>query len=251
MRMTIKVALTALALAGGAAAIATPAAAQGFGLGFGPGGGITFSYDSGGYCDQWGCPDDFWDMPVYYGAVFAGGQWYDGPVYYRDGRLGREYWIHGAWRRDEWRGPHPGWWRPGRYGPALGMDYYRQHNFHGRWDNGPGRPGPNFGPRGDDRGNFGPRDRFNGPQGGPPNNGPNNQPGPQGRPQPAPPAGNAAPGNPWRGFDPRQRFQQRGAQPNGAPQAPAQAAPAPAAPAPAGAPGGGGDRGDRRGPPQQ
>src|SRR5579872_284567 len=96
-------ALTALVLAG-TAVIATPASAQSFGLGFGPGGGITFSYDSGGYCDSFGCPDDFWDMPVFYGPVFWNGAWYDGPVYYRDWYGRRQYWIHGAWRFDEWRG---------------------------------------------------------------------------------------------------------------------------------------------------
>ena len=131
MRTTLKVTLAAMALAGAAA---TPAAAQQFGLGIGPHGGISFSYDSGGYCDRWGCPDSFWDMPVYYGSVFVDGQWYDGPAYFRDWHGIREYWIHGGWHRDEWRGPHPSWWREGRYGPSLGMDYYRQHNFHGRWD---------------------------------------------------------------------------------------------------------------------
>jgi hypothetical protein len=185
MRTTLKAAIAVLGLAG-AAAIATPAAAQQFGLGIGPDGGISFSYDSGGYCDQWGCPDDFWDMPVYYGSVFFAGQWYDGPVYYRDWYGAREYWIHGQWRHDEWRGPHPGWWRAGHYGPALGMDYYRSHNFHGRWDNNRGNDrGRNFGPP-DNRGrDFAPRDNrrdnFNGrgnsqaqPQQGPSN------PAPQG-----------------------------------------------------------------------
>ena len=134
MRSSIKTALAALVVAGGAA-VAAPASAQSFGLSVGPNGGIGFSYDSGGYCDAWGCPDDFWNMPVYYGPVFWGGYWYDGPLYYRVVYGQRQYWIHNGWRYDEWRGPRPGWWRPGRIGPALGMEYYRDHGFHGRWDN--------------------------------------------------------------------------------------------------------------------
>jgi len=167
MKIDLKTALAALALTAGAAA-AMPASAQSFDLGFGPQGGINFSYDSGGYCDPFGCPDDFWDMPVYYGPVFWEGQWYDGPLYYRDDYGRRQYWIHGGWRFDEWRGPHPGWWREGHYGPPLGMDFYRSHGFHGRWDHdgaGYGRGG--YGPgldrrdgggfiRPDDRGRGGP-----------------------------------------------------------------------------------------------
>lgn len=234
MRTTLKAAIAAMALAGAAAA-ATPAAAQQFGLGIGPNGGISFSYDSGGYCDQWGCPDNFWDMPVYYGAVFFAGQWYDGPVYYRDWRGEREYWIHGQWRRDEWRGPRPGWWRAGRFGPPLGMDYYRTHNFHGRWDQdrrndrggnfGPGdNRGQNFGPRGDDR-----RGGFNGPR--------NNQPdqrgnfGNQGAPQTRPQQGDDRRGfNDPRNNQPDQRgnFGNQGA-PQGRPQSNVAPAAAPAA----------------------
>ena len=33
---------------------------------------ISFSSDPGGYCDDWGCPDDFWDLPVFYGPVSCG-----------------------------------------------------------------------------------------------------------------------------------------------------------------------------------
>jgi len=58
MKTAWKAALGVLAFAGAMAA--TPAAAQSFGFGFGPQGGISFSYDSGGYCDDFGCPDDFW-----------------------------------------------------------------------------------------------------------------------------------------------------------------------------------------------
>ena len=243
MRTTLKAAIAAMALTGAAFA-ATPASAQQFGLGIGPNGGISFSYDSGGYCDQWGCPDAFWDMPVYYGPVFFSGQWYDGPVYYRDWRGEREYWIHGQWRRDEWRGPRPGWYRPGRYGPPLGMDYYRSHNFHGRWDHdrgrnfGPDNRGRDFGPRGDDRGNG-----FNGPrdnrqdqrgqdqrQGNSGNRGASQ--GPQQGPSNPPPQGFQPRGGAYGHYDRPQR------------QAPQQPAPA-AAPAPAAPPPDNGNRGNR------
>src|ERR1051326_3090948 len=117
MRYGWKAAMAAIALAGGAA-LATPASAQSFGLGIGPNGGVTFSYDSGGYCDDWGCPGDFWNLPVYYGPVFWNGYWYDGPLYYRDWFGRRQFWIHGGWRYDEWRGPGPDRWRAGRLGPA-------------------------------------------------------------------------------------------------------------------------------------
>jgi hypothetical protein len=107
---------------------------QGYGYGYLPDGGVEFSYDSGGYCDAFGCPDDYWDLPIYYGPVFFGGAWYDGPVYYRDWFGRRQYWIHGGWRDDEWRGARPRWWHEGRYGPALGLEFYRSHGFRGRPD---------------------------------------------------------------------------------------------------------------------
>ncbi len=150
--------LAALALGTAATAAAAPAKAQDFGVTVGPHGGIGFSYDSGGYCDDQGCPDDFWDMPVYYGPVFWDGQWFDGPVYYRDWYGRRQFWIDGGWRFDQWRGPHPGWWREGRYGPALGPDFYRSHGFHGAWDHG----GDRGGDRGWNRGGYGPRDDHGG-----------------------------------------------------------------------------------------
>jgi hypothetical protein len=199
MKTYWKMAAAALALTAGATA-AMPACAQSFGLGFGPRGGISFSYDTGGYCDQFGCPDDFWDMPVFYGPVFWHGDWYNGPVYYREAFGHRQFWIDGDWRYDEWRGPHPSWWREGRYGPALGVDYYRSNGFHGRWDRGgPGfrddrrdngrgfdrrddrRGGP--GSREDGRGGF---DRHNDDRGGNRGQGPMDQrggPAPQAQPQ--------------------------------------------------------------------
>jgi hypothetical protein len=81
------------------------------------------------YCDEYGCPDVFYDMPIWYGPVFYGSVWFAGPVYYRIRHGQRQYWIHGGWHYDTWRGPHPSWWNAGHYhtGPAVGRAYYRNH----------------------------------------------------------------------------------------------------------------------------
>ncbi|HJR55844.1 MAG TPA: hypothetical protein VJ798_04640 [Rhizomicrobium sp.] len=116
------------------------------------GGGYNYS---GGYCDSWGCPDDYWDRPVYYGSVYYGGSWVNGPFYYRDWNGGRQYWVRGGWRHDGWRGDRPSQYRNFRHGPALGRDWYR----HNRSD-GDGRPGfqgrGGYGPDNDNRPGFGP-----------------------------------------------------------------------------------------------
>ena len=90
-------------------------------------------YTGGGYCDQYGCPDDYYNLPVYYGPVFYDDTWYNGPIYYRDGFGGRQYWIHGGWHNDQWRGARPSWWNAGRYHTrgALGRNYYQSHSFRG------------------------------------------------------------------------------------------------------------------------
>ncbi len=132
MKTAFKTLIGAAAIAGAATFAAAPANADGFGLSIGPGGGISFSVSSGGYCDQWGCPDDYWGYPVFYGPVYYGGSWYRGPLYYRYSGGSYWYWLHGGWRRDEWRGPRPGWARNYRYGPALSLDYYRSHGFRVR-----------------------------------------------------------------------------------------------------------------------
>ncbi len=129
MRKFWKTAIAAAALSGAIATISAPASAQSFGFGFSSGGGVTFSYNSGGYCDSWGCPARFWDLPIYYGPVYFRGAWYQGPVYYRI-RFGiREFWIHGGWYRDEWRGSRPAWARNSRLGPALGFEWYDRNGF--------------------------------------------------------------------------------------------------------------------------
>ena len=73
------------------------------------------------YCDQYGCPDDFYDMPIWYGPVFYDNVWVTGPVYYRVWHGLRQYWIHGGWHYDAWIGPRPSWWNAALYhtGPAL------------------------------------------------------------------------------------------------------------------------------------
>ena len=91
----------------------------------------SYSYDTGGFCDEDGCPQNFWDYPIYYCPVFYRGYWYRGPFYYRvyDGEY--RYWLQGHWVRERWRGPRPQWACEGRYGPPRGIDFYISHGF--RW----------------------------------------------------------------------------------------------------------------------
>jgi hypothetical protein len=110
-----------------------PAMAASYGVSFSTP-GISFSYNSGGYCDAWGCPDSYWDYPIYYCPVYYGGQWYRGPVYYRM-IFGRPYyWLHGDWRRDAWIGPRPVWACVDRFGPPLDLDFYIWNGFSVRDD---------------------------------------------------------------------------------------------------------------------
>lgn len=91
---------------------------------------LAFNYDSGGFCDLNGCPNDYWDYPVYDGAVYWQGVWYNGPLYYRhDPRGETQYWLRGGWRRDEWRSERPNWARQGQYRPALGFQFYLTNGF--------------------------------------------------------------------------------------------------------------------------
>lgn len=78
-----------------------------------------------GYCDEYGCPDDYYDLPVYYGDVYYDGSWLTGPLYYRDWYGSRQFWVHGGWRSANHRG--------GRFGPALGRNWYAQNRG---WRNG-------------------------------------------------------------------------------------------------------------------
>lgn len=72
-----------------------------------------------GYCDAYGCPEDYYDLPVFYGDVFYDNAWLTGPLYYRDWYGRRQFWIHGGWRYGNHRG--------GRFGPALGRNWYLQN----------------------------------------------------------------------------------------------------------------------------
>jgi hypothetical protein len=150
MKTILKTAIAATALAGAALLASAPAQAGiSFNLSIGVPNAIAFDYGSGGYCDDYGCPDGYWDMPVYYGPVYYGGGWYKGPIYYRDFGGDRWYWIHNGWRRDEWRGPRPKWWKGNyRVGPALGYDFYRANGFrHDRdryWRGNDWRPGKDW-----------------------------------------------------------------------------------------------------------
>ena len=131
MRFPEKTMLAAAAMAGAALAIPGTAQAQNFGLSIGDG-GIGFSLSTGGYCDQWGCPQDYWSYPVYYGPVYWDGDWYRGPVYFRRRDGDYWYWIHGGWHRNERPHYRPDW---AHYGPPLGRAYYEHHGFrmHDHW----------------------------------------------------------------------------------------------------------------------
>ena len=161
MRILWQAAAAAAIMAG---VFAVPARADSFSIGLG-GGGVSFSYDSGGYCDRFGCPDGYWDLPVYDCPVFWGGDWYRGPVYYRryNGRV--MYWIHGDWRYDQWRGARPGGVCVDRYRPALGFEFYERNGFHirddwrQRWYRDHGRRDNNGWDRHDDRRDNGWNDR--------------------------------------------------------------------------------------------
>lgn len=72
MKVILKTSLAAAAIAASTMAVSQPARAA-FDISFGTH-GFGFTLSSGGYCDRWGCPDEFWDLPVYYC-----------PIYYRGG----------------------------------------------------------------------------------------------------------------------------------------------------------------------
>jgi hypothetical protein len=110
------------------------AGSSGIGIRAVPGDGIDFSYESGGYCDRWGCPDEFWNYPLYYCPVFYDGSWYKGPVYYRRKQDELWFWIHGGWHRDEWDGPRPHGACIDRFGPVRGYNYYEANGFV--WNDG-------------------------------------------------------------------------------------------------------------------
>ncbi len=75
--------------------------------------------DAYGYCDEYGCPEDYYDLPIYDGEVYYNGLWLTGPLYYRDWGGGRQFWVHGGWRSSQYRG--------GNFRRALGRNWYRQN----------------------------------------------------------------------------------------------------------------------------
>jgi len=132
MKRWLQTALLA-AVVGGSSLAASPASAASFSIGINfP--GVGFSYNSGGYCDSLGCPDYFWNYPIYYCPVYYAGRWYRGPVYYRPYRGGYLYWIHGGWRRDYWRARRPYGACVDRFGPPLDLDFYIWNGFRVRDD---------------------------------------------------------------------------------------------------------------------
>ena len=130
MKKLITQTLMAAAI-GGTVLCATPADAASFSISVGfP--GVGFSYNSGGYCDSRGCPNEFWNYPIYYCPVYYGGRWYSGPAYYRYSGGRYQYWIQGGWRRDSWNRPRPSGACVDRYGPPLDLDFYIWNGFNVR-----------------------------------------------------------------------------------------------------------------------
>ncbi len=131
MKRVVKLAAPAAMLAAAAVWGGTAAAGDfGFNISIGVPGAVGFDVGTGGFCDSWGCPDDYWDFPVWYGPVYYDGAWFRGPVYYREIDGQRVFWVHGGWHADQWRGPRPSWWSASyHYGPALGFGYYHDHGF--------------------------------------------------------------------------------------------------------------------------
>ncbi len=143
MNRLAKLVAGAALLAGSVFALAAPAEARvHVGISFGyPG----YAYDrpcrySGydNYAPPWGLPPRYCDYRVYREPVYWGGSWYRGPIYYRHHHGRPQYWLHGGWRYDEWRGARPrsirwddrGGWR-GR-GHRGGWDHHGRDRYHGR-----------------------------------------------------------------------------------------------------------------------
>ena len=85
--------------------------------GYGPQPDAQYGASGYGYCDPYyGCPDDYYDLPVYDGSVFFDGGWFNGPFFWRDFGGSRQFWFHGGW--------HGGQFRGGHFGAALGRDFF-------------------------------------------------------------------------------------------------------------------------------
>ncbi len=137
MRNITKAAIIAFGVTG---ALAVPASAQSYDDGYyGPQGYAqpygpqqygpdpydqAYAGDDGSCDPYYGCPDDYYDLPVYDGEVYWDGGWYNGPFFYRDYGGHRQFWVHGGWHYGESRGGH--------FGPALGRDQFRSHGLAAR-----------------------------------------------------------------------------------------------------------------------
>jgi hypothetical protein len=137
--LKLRIGLTGAAFVSGVL-LCGPAAADRWGISIGSN-AVGFSYNSGGYCDDYGCPGNYWDDPVYYCPVYFRHRWYRGPVYYSRRHGDTLFWIHGGWRHDEWGGPRPPWACNDRYGSALDLYFYQSNGFRVRdsWWNSWGR----------------------------------------------------------------------------------------------------------------
>lgn len=95
-------------------------------------GADTGYYDDGYYGDSY-YGDGYYRDPAYggyytpnssvfYGSIFVGGSWYDGPHRYREGRLGREYWFRNGWHRAQIRPAPEGRGPRNNFGPGQWQD---------------------------------------------------------------------------------------------------------------------------------
>ncbi len=61
MKSVLKTVSVVAAIAGAALCASGPArAGVSIGISIGIPGAVAYDYDSGGYCDRWGCPDEYW-----------------------------------------------------------------------------------------------------------------------------------------------------------------------------------------------
>ncbi len=119
MRLSRKVAMAALCATAAAFVPTAPASAAVV---------VGFSFGSGEITSVIGSPcygEPACSYPMYSEPVFIDGAWYRGPIYYRWTGGVRLFWYHGAWRRDEWRGPRP---------TRIEWHDWRQHgDWHDGW----------------------------------------------------------------------------------------------------------------------
>lgn len=124
------------------------------------------------YAPPWGYPPDhcryeIWDQPVY-----AGGVWYNGPIYWRLDNGVRVFWINGGWRPHGWNAPPPRfiWGRKGFvvwHGPSHFGKHHWRFGSRRNWRGSPAirtaaSPVVRVGPR---RGHGGPHRRGHGRRG--------------------------------------------------------------------------------------